>query len=194
MTGDVIKGYNRDTAWLATGVLGAVVLAALMLAVEEHRDRAVKLGNQAFFPLLTKSLTEGVAAERHLLTNANSATVESVLAKGSNSTGKMTSGPGSSIDPTFTEHPLQEIPTSEMESAASTPFPAASTPQKNRDASRQGSAQAPASKTRIVKNRSLVVSRFIDVKRRLIELWHQSLAQRETRSWTAFSKLNGGIK
>ena len=54
MTGDVIKGYNRDTAWLATGVLGAVVLAALMLAVEERQPKA----------------TQG---ERDLLPNANSA-------------------------------------------------------------------------------------------------------------------------
>ena len=62
MTGDVIKGYNRDTAWLATGVLGAVVLAALMLAVEERRPKATQ-------------------AERDLLPNANSATVESVVAR-----------------------------------------------------------------------------------------------------------------
>jgi hypothetical protein len=146
-----------------------------MLAVEEHQPKASQ-------------------AERHLLTNANSATVKSVLAKGSNSTDKMTSGPESSIDPTFTEHPLQEIPTSEMESAASTPFPApASTPQKNRDASRQGSARAPASRTRNVRNRSSVASRIIDVKRRLIELWLQSLARSEIRSWAAFSKLNCGV-
>ena len=42
VTGDVIKGYNRDTAWLATGVLGAVVLAALMLAVEERQPKATQ--------------------------------------------------------------------------------------------------------------------------------------------------------
>ena len=69
MTGDVIKGYNRDTAWLATGVLGAVVLAALMLAVEERQPKATR-------------------AERDLLPNANSATVESVVAKSSNVTAK----------------------------------------------------------------------------------------------------------
>ena len=175
MTGDVIRSFNRDTAWLATGVLGALVLAALMLAVQERQPKATQ-------------------AERDLLPNANSAAVESAGAKGSSSTGKMTSGPGSSIDPTFTEPTLHEIPSFEMGFAASTPFPApASTPQKNRDASRQGSARAPASKTRIVINGSPVVSRFIDVKRRLIELWHQSLARRETRSWAAFSKLNGAV-
>ena len=91
MTGDVIKGYNRDTAWLATGVLGAVVLAALMLAVEERQPKARQ-------------------AERDLLLTANPATVASMIAQSSNSNGKMTSGSGSSIDPTFTEPPPQEIP------------------------------------------------------------------------------------
>ena len=105
MTGDVIKGYNRDTAWLATGVLGAVVLAALMLAVEERQPKATQ-------------------AERDLLPNANSAMVESVVAKSSNSSGKMTSGPESSIDPTFTEPPLQEIPFSEMQPSATSPISA----------------------------------------------------------------------
>ena len=171
MTGDVIRSFNRDTAWLATGVLGALVLAALILAVEERQSKATQ-------------------AERNLLRNANSATVESVLAKSSNSNGKMTFGPGSSIVPTFTEPPLQEIPSSEVEPAATSPISApALTVQK---APRQDSTQGPAPKIRSVRKRSSLASRFIGVKRRLIELWHQSM-RGETRSWTAFSKLNGGV-
>jgi len=158
VTGDVLKGYNRDTAWLATGVLGAVVLAALMLAVEERQPKARQ-------------------AERDLLLTANPATVASMIAQSSNSNGKMTSGPGSDIDPTFTEPPLQETPSSEMEPAATSPMSApASAPQENRDASRQDSTQAPAPKIRNVRNRSSLASRFTGVKRRLIELWHQSMA------------------
>jgi hypothetical protein len=175
LTGDVIRSFNRDTAWLATGVLGALVLAALMLAVEERQSKATQ-------------------AERNLLPNSNSATVESVVAKSSNSNGKMTFAPGSSIDPTFTEPPRQEIPSSEVEPAATSPISApAFTLQKNRDAPRQDSTQAPAPKIRSVRNRSSLASRFIGVKRRLIELWHQSMGS-ETRSWTAFSKLNSGVK
>jgi hypothetical protein len=175
VTGDVIKGYNRDTAWLATGVLGAVVLAALMLAVEERQSKATQ-------------------AERDLLPNANSATVESVVAKSSHSNGKMTTESGSSVDHAFTETPPQEIPSLQMEPAASTPISApAFIPQKNRDA-RQDSTQAPAPKIRNVRNGSSLASRFTGVKRRLIELWHQSMAGGETRSWTAFSKLNSGVK
>ena len=62
MTGDVIRGYNRDTAWVATGVLGAVVLAAIMLAVHEHQSNATQ-------------------AERDLLLNGNPATVANVIAQ-----------------------------------------------------------------------------------------------------------------
>jgi hypothetical protein len=158
LTGDVIRNFNRDTAWLATGVVGAVVLAALMLALEERKPSATQV-------------------ERGLLPNASSATVESAVAKSSNSNGKMTSRPGSNIYPTFTDPPLQEIPSSEIEPADTSPISApAFTLQKNRDTPRQNSTQAPAPKIRNVRNRSSLASRFTGAKRRLIELWHQTMA------------------
>jgi hypothetical protein len=36
VTSDTIRGFNRDTARLAAGVLGAVVFAALVLPLQEH--------------------------------------------------------------------------------------------------------------------------------------------------------------
>ena len=161
MTGDVFKVYNRDTAWLATGVLGALVLAALMLAVQERQPKATQ-------------------AERDLLPNAYSATVESVVAKSSHSNGKMTTESGSSVDHAFTETPPQEIPSSQRESAASTPTVVlALTPEMNRNAHRQDSGRVRGPKTRNGRNRSSAAFRSVDVKRRLIELWHQSLAKSE---------------
>ena len=164
LTLDIIRGFNRDTAWLATGVLGALVLAALMLAVEEHESKAMQAG-------------------RDFLVNANPATMASVIAETSNSNGK-------------TDTPLYEVPSRQTESAASTPIPApASTPQKNRDAHGQDSRQALAPKASHASNRSSGSSRYVGVKRRLIELWHQSLAKSEkSRSWTAFSNLNSGAR
>jgi hypothetical protein len=162
LTRDVIRSFNRDTAWLATGVLGALILAALMLASEEHKSKAIQAG-------------------RDFWVNANPATKASVIAESSNSNGK-------------TDTPLYEVPSRQTESADSTPIPTpASTPQENRDAPRQDSTQVPAPKTHNVRKRSSVASRIIDVKRRLIELWHQSLARSGTGSWTAFSKLNSGV-
>jgi hypothetical protein len=163
LTGDVIRSFNRDTAWLATGVLGALVVAALTLAVQEYHPNVTQAG-------------------REFLLKANPAAAATLIAESPNSTGK-----------TYT--PLYEIPLGQTELAVSTPICApAPTPQKNRDVPRQDSAQAPAPKTRNVRNRSSLESRFIGVKRRLIELWHQSLAKSETRSWTAFSKLNSEVK
>jgi hypothetical protein len=157
LTLDIIRGFNRDTAWLATGVLGALVLAALTLAVEEHKSK----------PML---------AGRDFLMNANPATMASGIPESSDTAGK-------------TYAPLLEIPSGQTESAASTAISAAA-PQKNRDAPRQDSTPAPPPKTRKVRSGSSVASRFTDVKRRLIELWHQSLARNKTRSWTAFSNLS----
>ena len=175
MTSDVLRSYNRDTAWLATGVLGAVVLAAIMLAVEERQ-------------------TDATQDERDLLPNANSAAVESVVAKTARSDDKVTSGLGTSVDHSLPKTPPQGISSSRMDPAASTPTSApAFTPHPICDAPRHDSTPAPAPKTRNA-NRSSLASRFIGVKRRLIELWHQSLARSENRSWTGFSKLNSGLK
>jgi hypothetical protein len=179
----MISRFNRDTVWLATGVLGTVIFAALMVAVQECQRKAPE-------------------AERDPSLNANPATVASVVAKSSTSNGKMTSGPTTSVDHAFTETPLQEIPSSQTEPAASTPV-LALTPENRNDAQanpdagpladRQDSARAIGPKARNASNRSSVASRTVDVKRRLIELWHQSLAKSEkSQSWTAFSNLNRG--
>ena len=182
-TSGMIRRFNRDTVWVATGVLGTVIFAALMVAVQERQRKATE-------------------AERDLLLNANPATVAGVVANTSNADGKMTPGPGSSVDHAFTETPPQEIPSSQTEPSASTPV-LALTPENRNDvqanpdvgplADRQDSARAIGPKARNASNRSSVASRSVDVKRRLIELWHQSLAKSEkSRSWTAFSNLNRG--
>jgi hypothetical protein len=181
----MIRRFNRDTVWVATGVLGTVIFAALMVAVQERQRKATE-------------------AERDLLLNANPATVAGVVANTSNADGKMTPGPGSSVDHAFTETPPQEIPSSQTEPAASTPVLGLA-PENRNDvqanpdvghlADRQDSARAIGPKARNASNRSSVESRSVDVKRRLIELWHQSLTKSEkSRSWTAFSNLNRGVR
>jgi hypothetical protein len=42
-TNDILRRFNRDTQWLATGILGALVSAALVLAVliQEGQPKAV---------------------------------------------------------------------------------------------------------------------------------------------------------
>jgi hypothetical protein len=193
-TNDVIRRFNRGADWLAALVLGAVVSAALMLAVldQDRHPKAVDLNAKA------------VQAGGDLLLNANSDTLfKDVGSNGKESTGEITSGKGS-VDHVFTETPL-EIPSSPTEPAASTPV-LALTPEINRNdaqanpdpgplADRQDSARVIGPKFRNARNRSSVASGSVDVKRRLIELWHQSLAKSEkSRSWTAFSNLNKGVR
>jgi hypothetical protein len=170
---DTISRFNRDTVWLAVGVLGTVVFAALVLAVQECQPKAPQ-------------------SERDLPLNANSCGARSVLAS-SNFTGKMTPEQGSGNDHTFNETALLEAPSS---TAAPAPAPVlAFTPEMSHHENRQDSAPERRPRTRNVKNRSVVGFRTVDVKRRLIELWHQSLARNEKpRNWTAFSNLSRGAR
>jgi hypothetical protein len=197
-TNDVIRRFNRDTAWLATSVLGAVVSAALLFAVmvQDRHPKTVDLTAKA------------VQAGGDLLLNANSATLfKGVGLKGKNSTGEITSGQASSVDHAFTEISPKENPSSQMEAAASTSTPVlAFTPEINHiNAQANATSWSPAHwqdsvrvirlKIRNVRYRSSVVLRSVDVKMRLIALWHQSLARSEkSRSWTAFSNFNRRVR
>jgi hypothetical protein len=110
VTRAMISRFNRDTFWLATGIFGTVIFAALVLAAREHQPNATQ-------------------ADRDLLLNANPARVSSVIAIASNVNAEMTPELESSVDQAFTENPLQEIPSSQVAPAASTPAPVlASTP------------------------------------------------------------------
>ena len=62
-TNEVIRRFNRDTKWLATLVVGAVVSAALMLAVRVQNRH----------PMAVDLTKEAVQAVGDLLPNANSA-------------------------------------------------------------------------------------------------------------------------
>jgi hypothetical protein len=193
-TSDMIRRFNRDTWRLATGVLGAVVFAALVLAIQERHPKADDLTEEP-------RQTEG-----DFSLNPNPATrFTAVGVNGKSSTGKMISGQATSVDHAFTEISPKENPSSQMEAAASTPTPVlAFTPEINRHdvqanagswtpAHRQDSGRVIGLKVPGARSRSSVRPRFVDVQTRLIALWHQSLARSEkSRSWTLFSNSNKG--
>jgi hypothetical protein len=183
VTSDTIRKFNRDTVWLATGVLGTVVFAALVLVVQECQPKAKQ-------------------AESSLLANFDPERAGSAPAKDSGSNGKMTPGQGSGVDHAFTETPILEIPSSKTEAGAATPVlpspPADSSgTQPNRysriSVRREESTRTVGPKARIARNGSSWASRTVDVKKRLIELWHLSLARSaKARTWTAFLNLHKG--
>jgi hypothetical protein len=191
-TNDVIRRFNRDTKRLAALVVGAVVSAALLmlavLALDCH-PKAVALTDEA------------VPAVGEPLLNANSASLTKAEGlKGKETTG-VTSGQESSVDHPSTEISPKENPSSQEVTIPSTPTSVlAFTPEISHlsalvTANSRDSARVIRPKIHNAGNRSSVGRRTIDVKRRLLALWHQSLARIEkSRTWTAYSNLSKGVK
>ena len=47
----MISKFNRDTGWLWAGVLAILVIAALVIAVQEHPPRAMSTGTSCRRPI-----------------------------------------------------------------------------------------------------------------------------------------------
>jgi hypothetical protein len=191
-TSDVIRRFNRDTARLAMQVVGGVVVLAVLVLAALVKERDPKAAD------LTE---EARQAEGDFLLNANPAMRFTVVdLNGKSSTGKMTSKQATRVNRSFTEISPKENSSSQMEAAAATPTPVlAFTPEINRHdvqanagswtaAHRQDSGRVIGLKVPRARSRSSVGLRFVDVKMRLIALWHQSLVRSEkSRTWTGFS-------
>jgi hypothetical protein len=168
---ETIIKFNRDTAWLATGVVGTVVFAAIVLAFEEHQPNAK-------------------ATESDLSAKSNLDPMAGVIVKSSDSSAESATSQDGSVDKTSLE---EKSSSSRTDSATHAPG-LAFKPEANHHPHREDDLRIKGSRTQNEKNRSSVALSASAVKRRLIELWHQSLAQNDkSRSWTAFSHLNKGV-
>jgi hypothetical protein len=195
-TDDMIKRFNRDTQRLATRVLGAVVFAILVLAVliQERDPKAADLAGK-------ERQTSG-----DLLLNADPVTLSKVVSSnGKSSTREITSEQATSVDQGFTVASAQENLSPRIETPASTQTPVlALTPEMTHtNAQANASPRSPAHwedsarvirpKIHNVRHKSSVRLRFVDVKKQLVALWHQSLARSQgSRSWILFSRWNKG--
>jgi hypothetical protein len=177
-TNETLRRFDSETGWLAAGLVGLAFFGALTLAANEWYQYAADHVSE-----LSKE----------------------VDVSGKSSTGETTAGLGSRIDRGFSEVSQEENRTTQMEAATSTPTPVlASTPEINdMSAPVAASLRSPAYqqdharsiRLKITRARSSRPSRpkFVDVRVRLIALWHQSLVRSErSRSWTQFSNLNKG--
>jgi len=180
-TYNVIRGLNRNTTWLATGLLCSVVFGALVLAVQEWHPKAADQGGE-------ERPTRG-----DLLMNANPGTLSKIVSLSAESSkSEITSGQATSVDHVFTAISPQENPPPPTETPESTQTPVvAPTPEIN-----QPDAQATASpwssvqwqdfarairpKIHNIRHKSSARVRFVDVKKRLNALWHQSLRRSQT--------------
>jgi len=174
------------------GVLGALVFATLLVAVQERSPKPADLTQ------------EKRQAEGNLLLYGHPGTHFTVVdlnEKGSN--GKTIPEQAPSVDHSLTEISPQEDPSPGMETAASTQNPVeALTPEINHpdlqananswsSANWQDSARVIRPKVHVLRYKSSLRPRLVDVKMRLIALWHQSLVRSErSRNWTLFSNLN----
>lgn len=189
-TNDVIRRFDRDTEWLAKGILGAMVSAALVLAalIQEGHPKPV---DQAKEERQTSS---------DAMVNANPGTLSKAMGlNAESSTGEITSGQATSVDHGFTSP--HETPSQRMETASSTQTPVlALTPETNQpnlqanaspwsSAHRHDSARAIRPEIHNIRFRSSVRLRFVHVKMRPIALWHQSSARSQRpRSSTTRTK------
>lgn len=164
---ETIIRFNRDTGWLATGVVGTVIFAALVLAIQEHQPSAK-------------------SAESDLSVKANSGVIAKSSTPDAAGANPIQDG---GVDPALAKTSLAEKDSSSRDESAVPAFkPEASHHERRQDGSRLRGSRIPNER-----NRSSEALTSTDVKRRLIELWHQSLAKNEkSRSWTAFSRFNKG--
>jgi hypothetical protein len=168
-THHVIRRLNRDTAWVATGLLGTVFFAALVLALQEFHQKADSF---------TQEPKQTSPPSGDLLLNANSAVNSDAVGSNAGSTSQITSRPASRINQGFT--PGTNNPDAHANATSWSP------------ANRPDSARVNHTKIANVKLRSSVSASYVDVKTRLIALWHQSLQLKKFRRWTLFSNSDNG--
>ena len=189
-----MRRFNRDTAWLAIAVFGTLIFAAVLLAVQELNVKRNDLTGEAR------------QAQNNLLLDGKPATFFTPVGLNQESSNdKSIPEQAPSVDYGHTEISPQEVPSAQMETATSTqtpvevPSPEINQPdvRVNKNAWSTGYSQDPARvtgpKVRHTRGRSFVRPRFVDVKMRLIALWHQSLTRSEGfRGWRLFSRSKKG--
>jgi hypothetical protein len=190
---DVLRRFNRDTALLVVWILGALIFAALVLAVliPDPRQRMTGLQRRAIHAESTPSLA-GNAAKL----------VEVVDSNAKRSANQVLLGTLTHIDQGSSESSSKESHGQTEAAAGSTPAPVLVLPEPRPSIATANvsswsppqpkqSANAIRGKAPYRRGISSGTPRDIDVKKRLIQLWHQSLARTEkekARSWAMFSK------
>ena len=151
-----IARLNRNTTWVATGLLNSVLFAAVMVAV---RDPHSETDDATDVPQQFKS---------DLLAKANPAAGFSVAESAEKSAGEITSGPATSVDSGFTSQTNHDLPAVQAIASSSSPAPR---PDFVRDA---------RPKIPNLRHRSSMRSRSVTSKLRLIALWCRSLVRNES--------------
>ena len=175
---DVLRRFNRDTAWVFAWLLGGLICAAL----------AVEVLIPELHPRMTGLQRETSQAESAPSSAANAAELVKVAdSNARRSANQVPSGTLTLVDQESTESSSKESHAQAEAAAASTPTLGLILPQpspsiatanvNNWSLAQKKSAQASRGKAPYRRGKSSGALRDIDVKKRLIELWHQSLVR-----------------
>ena len=155
---NVIKKFNRNTTWVATGLLGSVFFAALMVALQDRRLESDQ-------PSVEESQSPG-----ELTPNLNPAAFTNATSINDKQIGEVVSE-----QPTSLNGGVEPV----INQLGSKPDVNAQTPVSGKD-----SVRATNEQIRRGRPRSSVGPKYIGVKARLIALWHQSTQRKKSPGWT----------
>jgi hypothetical protein len=166
----IIRKFNRSTTWVASGLLGSVIFAGLMVAFQERNSEpAGNDGGQA------KQVGDAVFSTDHSANLPSAANVPE-------NTANVTPAPIKSGD--------QGLASTGKDDPAERGNVIGWSPVPRHDLGRR-----PGGTNSKTISRTSPRPRYVGVKARLLALWHQSLAHNEKgRSWTRFSKVKEGDK
>jgi len=189
---DVVRRFNRDTASLVVWLLAGLIFAALVFAVliPEPHSRMTGLQGRASQAESAPSLP------------ADAAKLKVVDSNVKRSANQVPLGTLTHVDQRSAENSFKESRAQTEAAAGSTPAPVLALPERRPSIATANvsswsppqpkqSAHAIRGKAPYRRGKSSDALRDIDVKKRLIQLWHQSLARTEkekARSWAMFSK------
>jgi len=180
---EVFRRYDRQTMRVASGLLVCTILAAVVVALQESKK------NAAYHAPAENLISDDAAVNSNPTALSD---VRSVNAESANS--EMSSGQTISIDCTETVISPGKNSSPQMKPAEpiQTPVPTLTSEVNELNASPVSSVDRPdiarVIRPKICKSwyRASARLRFVDVKARLIALWHESLAQNKSdRGWAA---------
>src|SRR4029077_2783585 len=190
---DVVRRFNRDTASLVVWLLAGLIFAALVFAflIPEPHSRMTGLQGRPSQAESAPSLP------------ADAAKLKVVDSNVKRSANQVPLGTLTHVDQRSAENSFKESRAQTEAAAGSTPAPVLALPERRPSIATANvsswsppqpkqSAHAIRGKAPYRRGKSSDALRDIDVKKRLIQLWHQSLARTEkekARSWAMFSKL-----
>jgi hypothetical protein len=158
----VMRRFNRTTTWVATGLLSTMIIAAGALVFQDNHPMVADVAEE------TRGTGGAIVSDKS----------PDPLSEGAGLSGKnidqTTAAQLASSEPGFTsETNNPELPTKVRVLSGT---------------ERQEPARAIQPRIRNLKHRLAFRSRWVDLRMRLIKLWHHSLARVEkSRGWTLFS-------